>query len=415
MKRKLFFAFLCSFGGVFSINAQNTCSSAATAVIGINTVGVIDGTLLDVCGNSWGGSAEWYVYTAAIDAVITVSSNLPQNNGITYSDDTYLNVYSGTCGALVCIGSNDDVDLSNGNYLSSVTFIATAGQTYYFEWADDWNDEAFQFELTEIVVDCEDSITAPFIENFTDQNNILVCWNHIDADGDGNGWYTADYDLNDDDIPDGNPCLASASWNGSVLFPDNWIITLPIDLTGFDSNYEIDLNWLARGIDANYALENYSVYVSTGNTQTDFLASSVNFNEIIGNNGGAGHTFVPRSIDISSFAGQTIYVALRHHEVSNQFVLNIDDLAVSAVLSTDDFKMLSFEYTFSNNILNLLSSDNDISTVNIYNLTGQVVYTNTEVNALSAEINFSNFAAGTYVVNVFDINNNTRAFKVVKK
>lgn len=94
---------------ILSAEAQGSCSTAATAIVGLNTVGTVNGTLLDGCGNTWFSTyANWFVYNSTISGIVTVTSDLSQNDGSVYSDDTYLNVYSGSCGALTCIGYNDD-------------------------------------------------------------------------------------------------------------------------------------------------------------------------------------------------------------------------------------------------------------------------------------------------------------------
>lgn len=64
--------------------------------------------------------AIWFKYTPTANGEITISSDLPVNDGTTNSDDTRLSVFIGTCANLSCIDYNDDIDTTEGseNYLS---------------------------------------------------------------------------------------------------------------------------------------------------------------------------------------------------------------------------------------------------------------------------------------------------------
>lgn len=415
MKKTLLIVFLL--GNFFLANSQNTCASALTATAGVTTVGTVNGTLIDACGGGSASTAEWYVYNSNISGIVTITSDLPQNDGMMNSDDTYLNVYSGSCGSLVCISSNDDINLGASNYLSEVSFIAQPGDTFYFEWTDEWNSDGFDFQITETVVNCPTSVSPPFTENFSNPAVVYVCWDSLDEDGDGFNWDVADYDLDQDGNPDGNPCLRSASYDNdsfSALTPDNWIISYPIDLTAYPAGTTIELSWLARGIDPSYPDENYSVYVATNNTTTDFTASSTSFTEIIGQNGGAG-VFASKSLDISSFYGQTVYVAFRHYNVTDQFELNIDDVAVSATLSSEDFALNGFKI-YPNpafNELNIASENVEISYVKILDINGRIIK-ETAINNNECKINVSDLFAGVYFVNI-ESQKGTLVQKLVKQ
>jgi len=414
MKKILFTTFL--FGNLFLANSQNDCASALTVSAGITTVGTINGTLLDGCGQTSDALyAEWYVYNPTISGIVTITSNLPQNDGNTNSDDTYLNVYSGTCGALICTVTNDD--LTTSNYLSEATFVVQSGETYYFEWTDEWLDLGFDFQITETPVACPSSVTPPFTEDFTNPGVAYVCWESLDEDGDGFNWEVADYDLDNNGSPDGNPCLKSASYDNdssSALTPDNWIISYPIDLTSFSSGTTIELSWLARGIDVSYPDENYSVYVASSNTTVDLLASPTSFTEIIGQNGGNG-VYVPRTLDISSFYGQTVYIAFRHHNSSDEFELNIDDVAVTTTLNSQGFLKNGFSIypNPASNLLNISSDTFVINTVKIVDINGRTVK-QVAINETTTQVNISDLTAGIYMITI-ESENGSAVQKLVKQ
>jgi hypothetical protein len=71
-----------------------------------------------------GGHTVWYQFTPSEDTRVNA-------NTVGSDYDTGIAVFTGTRGALTLIGCNDDV-LTGRNRVSSVTFDAVAGQTYYF-------------------------------------------------------------------------------------------------------------------------------------------------------------------------------------------------------------------------------------------------------------------------------------------
>ncbi|OZV66248.1 T9SS type A sorting domain-containing protein, partial [Winogradskyella aurantia] len=76
------------------------------------------------CGTLPGGPNVWFEYTATGAGDLTVSTCDDA------SFDTKINVYSGTCGALVCEGGNDD-GTGCGGFTSELTLTGLAAGTYY--------------------------------------------------------------------------------------------------------------------------------------------------------------------------------------------------------------------------------------------------------------------------------------------
>lgn len=155
MQKNLTLFFLLNLS-LFGLNAQISSDSCVEAdietpitTLGIYTIDQIDGTQASPdanCGNSTSGapSSEWVRFIPTSDFAATISSALPQNIVDGNYIDTQLKVFSGSCGALVCVGSDDDTT----GYSSEVTFHATANTTYYIVWDDKWDDRGFDFELT---------------------------------------------------------------------------------------------------------------------------------------------------------------------------------------------------------------------------------------------------------------------------
>lgn len=165
-----------------------------------------------------------------------------------------------------------------------------------------------------------------FSDDFNDED--VSDWTRYDEDGDGIQWG----DLFEIQDSGGNPVtpvsLISRSWQaGEALTPDNWIVSKPIDLTA--ATGQVYLYWKVQAAAAEWDLEHYSVYVSTQNTLTALEASPVKFSETYDDPADAG-TQYSRSLDLSSFAGQTVYIAFRRHDVTDMDFLSIDDVTVKA-------------------------------------------------------------------------------------
>ena len=251
----------------------------------------------------------------------------------------------------------------------------------------------------------------PVMETF-DTNNIGVCWQVDDEDGDGYNWYWRDYGS----FYGGYKCLTSRSWNSSdlALTPDNWIVSYPINLTSYNPSDNIQLSWKVRGEMAALSHEFYTVYASTGNQITDFQSSSVNRGEYADEVGATG-VFVTRTMDISSLAGNTVYIAFRHHNSTDQLILNIDDVTVStSALGIEDFNKENFKFFYSKDTNSLIvkSANNPISSIKIYNILGQTVVNKT-LSDYNENLNLSTLVDGIYIAQV-EIDNTTKSIKFLK-
>ena len=148
----------------------------------------------------------------------------------------------------------------------------------------------------------------------------------VDDDGDGNEWGIFDDAGN---FPAQGNVMTSASWASVPLTPDNWLISSAIDLTG--ASGVINLEWMVRAQDQLWVAENYDVYVATTNTTAALIAAGSVFNETLTTSAG----YMPRTVNLSTFAGQTVYVAFRHHNSVDWFRMNLDDIVVKTPLNND--------------------------------------------------------------------------------
>ena len=151
--------------------------------------------------------------------------------------------------------------------------------------------------------DCGVISTYPYTQDFS---AAPACWMILDADGDGYNW----------SLYQGT--IQSASYSSVALTPDNWLITpqFAIPATG---SYEV--TWTATAQDQSWPAEHYGVFVST-TVNNDTAAYTMLQEWTLGTG-----IFNP-VIDLSAYAGQNIYIALRHFNCTDQFRLSIDDFIV---------------------------------------------------------------------------------------
>ena len=161
------------------------------------------------------------------------------------------------------------------------------------------------------------SKTFTFSEDFEGLTDdaLPVGWTAIDSDGDGYNWFTNSntgyYTYS------GVGIAASASYNNDTstpLTPDNWLITPKVTLGNGASA------WL-RGQDPTYSAEHFAFYVST--TDTDPSNFTKVSNEYV-----ATGEYEEYTADLSAYAGQEGYVAIRHYNVTDMFLLNVDDFGI---------------------------------------------------------------------------------------
>jgi len=144
-------------------------------------------------------------------------------------------------------------------------------------------------------------------------------WVIYDVDGDGHNWENTAEAYSQYDAHGGLYCMTSASYinNVGALTPDNWLVTPSVEI-GSSS----ELRFWVDGQDPAYAEEQFYVKVSTEtNAVADFTntvysgVATPDWSEVV--------------VDLSDFAGETVYVAIQHADVSDMFFFKIDDLSIS--------------------------------------------------------------------------------------
>jgi len=149
-------------------------------------------------------------------------------------------------------------------------------------------------------------------------------WKAIDNDGDGFNWYVGERQ--------GVLSMRSQSWTSATgpLEPDNWLITPEINLTQFSDEATITFRCNV-GVTAStpmFRQEHYGVFIAVGsdNLENFVLLFEETFTEDTPNWVG-----LERNIDISEYAGQIVYLAIRHFNVTDMDRIIVEEVEIYAI------------------------------------------------------------------------------------
>jgi len=174
-------------------------------------------------------------------------------------------------------------------------------------------------------------------------------WTIIDADNDGSTWtILGQGHLNNYD----GYSMFSTSQGRT---PDNWLVTPAITL-GTASSLSF---WRMRGWNGNN--EHYGVFIST-TSASDPSAFTLLYEETPERNW--GEVTVP----LNNYDNQTVYIAFRHFNCTNQYGIMIDDIVVTSTVSAGIINVEPASLYFNDVLLNT-SSAGQLVTVNAFNLT----------------------------------------------
>ncbi len=154
-----------------------SCNEAIEITAGSYTVDGINGDEFELNCTEYdasNGELLWFSYTPDQDYLVTVTTDLIENDGL----DTRFHVYSGNCEDLQCVSGDDD---SGDGYLSYASFFGYSGITYFIAWDDRWGDENFEFYLEE----SDPPPPPPFDFNQININSFGLERGLVDMNGDG--------------------------------------------------------------------------------------------------------------------------------------------------------------------------------------------------------------------------------------
>jgi hypothetical protein len=210
-----------------------------------------------------------------------------------------------------------------------------------------------------------------------------------EVDGDTNNWQILD--ITTFPVTQVQPfgeCLASSSFdnvNEIPLTPDNIYFTPRIDLTGATGT--INLTWKAVSPETDasgWYQEYYSVYVFDGfaNAPAAFAAAPLHSAALT-----AGQQIFNFSYPVSSFAGvDSLIVAFRHHNCTDENYLFIDDIRVAGTAGINENVISASVYPNPTKDVINFEVTGEIATVEITTLDGKSVLTATDKTVQVAEL-----------------------------
>ncbi|MFK7756702.1 MAG: choice-of-anchor J domain-containing protein [Flavobacteriales bacterium] len=246
---------------------------------------------------------------------------------------------------------------------------------------------------------------SPNFESF-ELPTLPECWSTLDADGDGNNWSNF-YQIDDGAggvIPgnSGVGAMSSDSFINGVgaLTPDNYLILPQLEVQ--EGEY---LEWKAAGLDAAYSAEKYAIVVSTTGTAAADFTDNI-FEETL-----SSANYESAFVSLNDYVGQQIYVAFRHYDVTDQFVLRIDDVRYPTTVAdcaivvgieeesvSNDFKVFPNPST---GLVNIQLGNTQDQLVEVFNLSGQKVFSNNfQANSGIISLDLSDLSKGIYTVNL---------------
>lgn len=237
----------------------------------------------------------------------------------------------------VTVTSNNDAwgMVSGGgtyNEGDTITLSATANNGYHFvQWQDGNTDNPRTITVTANATytatfasdaGCPPVSTFPYSESF---DASLGCWTAVDGNNDGNTWMLSS-GINGSSSTvtphSGTGMAASFSWNGSALNANEYLVSPQFVLP---AGQTVTLSWWFR-VNGSFPEDKLAVKVSTtGNAVSNFNTTLFDITPT-----SAHGDWTQQSIDLSAYAGQSIYLAFHHHDSYDANYLLVDDIQIIA-------------------------------------------------------------------------------------
>ncbi len=293
-------------------------------------------------------SASFINGTGALDPdnwAISPSFTVPSNNTVS------LNWYSGPQDKYVAYAEHYGVYIGTGSDISTYELLyeetidypeytkhtidisAYAGQTVSIAFRHFDSFDVYELKIDVVEIRTGEIETDPTPTPTPEPNpNLLTGWNFesqeqvnewtfVDADGDGYNW-RKNVSAAMEPTFEGEGCLVSESYlnnGGRPLTPDNWAISPEFTIP---AGMEAVLTWYIGAQSGSYHREKFGVYVGTGSdvsSYTELYVETPTYGD-----------FTMRKVDLSAYAGQTISVAFRHFDSTDQLAIKLDLVQVFA-------------------------------------------------------------------------------------
>ncbi|MBP5643459.1 MAG: choice-of-anchor J domain-containing protein [Bacteroidales bacterium] len=147
----------------------------------------------------------------------------------------------------------------------------------------------------------------------------LIGWNVIDADGDSYNWVLSPTGEGmGHNGSDGVVMSYSYSNYSGALDPDNYLVSPQLTITA-NNHY---VSFYACALDEAYPADHFGLAISTSGVAGSF--AMIQEWTMTAKQGG----WYEYSVDLNSYVGQNIYVAIRHFNSQDNFCLCVDDIFV---------------------------------------------------------------------------------------
>ena len=286
-------------------------------------------------------------------------------------------------------------------YIDDLTMLFVQGQD---EIAGCMDDDALNYNMDATIDDglCEENTSCvpvglPFYEDFEEDAFLTNCWENMDRDEDGSIWsHLSDEDASYNSLR----AVGSSSYidNLGPLDPDN-LLRLPKLLIEENTT----LSYFVKAKDATY-LDNYAVLVYE--SHEDSLIDEGEF--VIFEETVPGDEYTQRTIDLSAYAGQEVYIAFRHYNDENNYWIYLDNIYVYATpLNVFENKIQSTlslypNPTNSSCYVAYATAEKEEVTIEFFNVQGQKVSSRI-VSAVGNQVEYFNLSelfTGVYIVKV---------------
>lgn len=136
--------------------------------------------------------------------------------------------------------------------------------------------------------------------------------------------YSAAWTVANLSFSNGTNCAISNSWYSPAGSADDWMITPQVAIVN-----NAQLSWEAKAQDANYP-DGYEVWVSTSAPTVAGMTAGTKVFSIAAESS----SFTQHSVDLSAFAGQSVYIGFRNNS-SDMYLLLVDNIKVAVPVALD--------------------------------------------------------------------------------
>jgi hypothetical protein len=162
-----------------------------------------------------------------------------------------------------------------------------------------------------------------------------------------------------------------------------------------------------------YRQEHYSVLISTSDTELESF--EMIFEETL-ETSATGWIYVEKQVDLSDYMGQIVYIAFRHHDVTDMDRITLDDVMVYAGGISAEIQPIADIKVFPNPFRDYITvtNANEVDRVVITNIIGQTMM-NLKINGIEGSINTSNLQRGIYLISFYGKNGERVVRKMIKE